>query len=128
MFIVWVFALFASFFSGAPFYWGVSDCRIFSSALAPQAVIKDDKQDLYICGFTCKLFSSESSIRFEHVSIQSMFHESGPHVHNSVAIVTELFLHTAALQSQARHTRQIVVVVVVIVLVVVVVASVAIAE
>ncbi|CAE7719587.1 unnamed protein product, partial [Symbiodinium sp. CCMP2456] len=37
------------------------------------------KEDLYIVGFTCKLFSQESTIRFQHESVAAMFDEYGPH-------------------------------------------------
>ncbi|CAE7471490.1 unnamed protein product, partial [Symbiodinium microadriaticum] len=42
------------------------------------------KEDLYVCGFTCKLFSQDSNLRFTHSSVESMFDEAGPHATNVV--------------------------------------------
>ena len=33
--------------------------------------------DLFVCGFTCKLFSQESNARFKHAAVPEMFAPNG---------------------------------------------------
>lgn len=67
-------------------------------------------EDIFICGFTCKLFSSESNIRHCHPSVESMFDESPENPHVARRYFSEFQIHsvfgqhTVSRSSAIAHT------------------------
>lgn len=49
--------------------------------------VTEESIDLFVCGFTCKLFSQESNARFKHAAVPEMFAPNGQVVPKAIPFV-----------------------------------------